>query len=169
METAYFSRLYAYTEWANRRMWEAGMPALSEAQFTQPAAPGDSSLLEQCVHVMGVEYWWLHFLRTGELDFIDDAADYPDRAAVWARWQQVMRTNRAFVEGLTPADLQRKVHPEFWPEEEQPIFLWEALVQVANHSTDHRAHIMVELDMLGAPTVEQDFLTFILEEQLQGR
>ncbi len=43
------------------------------------------------------------------------------------------------------------------------IKVWEALVQVANHSTDHRAQIMAGLHRLGAPTMGQDFLDYLFE------
>ncbi|PJF26553.1 MAG: hypothetical protein CUN52_15675 [Phototrophicales bacterium] len=42
----------------------------------------------------------------------------------------------------------------------------DALVQVANHSTDHRAQTLAGLHQLGATTVEQDYLFYLWEKEL---
>ncbi|NDJ75429.1 MAG: hypothetical protein GYB65_04145, partial [Chloroflexi bacterium] len=79
-----------------------------------------------------------------------------------ARWDAVEREVRAYIDALTSEELQRPVKPSFWDPDERPIMVREALVQVANHSTDHRAQIMAMLHtQFGAPTVEQDFLSYL--------
>jgi uncharacterized damage-inducible protein DinB len=43
-----------------------------------------------------------------------------------------------------------------------PILLWQVLLHVANHGTDHRAHILVLLEELGVKTFGQDYAYFIM-------
>jgi uncharacterized damage-inducible protein DinB len=169
MDATSFRDLYAYTFWADRQMW-ACVEQVSDAQFTQDLAYSRGALREQCMHIMGVEFWWPHFLRTGELRFLDEA-DYPTRAAIRARWDEIERDVTAYVTALTSHELERDVRPDVWDAEDAPIKLWQALLQVANHSTDHRAQVLAGLKTLGAPTFEQDYLNYIfaLRDAASGR
>lgn len=161
MAPEFFRELYDYNFWADRRVWTC-IEALSEARFKQKTDYAHGALRDQALHTMGVEYWWLHFLATGELDFIDPEA-YPTRASLRARWDEVERQVRAYLAGLTDAELEREVRPEFWDEGGRPIRVRQALFQVANHSTDHRAQMLAVIHRLGGETVGQDFLDYLFE------
>ncbi len=165
MSPEFFQEIYAYNFWANRRMWSC-IEQLSDEQFTQDSAYAHGSLRAQCIHSMGVEWWWLHFLATGELAFLN-GDDYPTRAAVHRQWELVESDVQAYVHTLTPAELERAVRPEFWKEGRKPIRVCDALFQVANHSTDHRAQILAVIHNLGGPTIEQDYLDYVFEKQSQ--
>jgi uncharacterized damage-inducible protein DinB len=133
--------------------------SLTEEQFKQELDYSIGAIYIQCVHTMAVESWWFHFLRTGELRFIE-LEETPDRPAIRTRWDAVERDVMDYIEALTPEELERDVRPDFWDADDPPIKVWEAMVQVANHSTDHRAQTLAGLHRLGAPTVQQDFLQF---------
>lgn len=162
MNKDYFVELYDYTDWANRRMWNCVMK-LSQADFEKHLTFSIGSIHNQCTHTMGVEYWWLGFLRTGEIAFLSDAEviQYKNREALRQRWDKVTETNKAYVASLTDDELKRLVKPPFWDEDEPSISITQALMQVANHSTDHRAQIMAMLHTLGGEGVGQDFLTYL--------
>jgi len=162
MNRDHFVELYDYTDWANRRVWNCVMQ-LSQEDFEKHLTFSIGAIHIQCAHTMGVEYWWLGFLRTGELNFITDEEleQYKDRELLRKRWNEVTETNKAYVASLTDAELQRLVKPSFWDENEQPISVAQALTQVANHSTDHRAQIMAMLHVLGGEGVGQDFLEYL--------
>ncbi|MBC8160894.1 MAG: DinB family protein [Roseiflexaceae bacterium] len=164
MDTAYFCDLYRYTYWANRKVW-ACVEQLNDEQFTQELDYSIGALRNQCIHTMGVESWWITFLATGTLQFLS-FDDYPTRASVRAKWDEIERYVLGYLDSLTPDQLQREVHPDFW-EDDPPIKLWQALLQVANHSTDHRAQILAGLHRLGGPTVGQDYLDYLDEQQKQ--
>jgi uncharacterized damage-inducible protein DinB len=163
MDPAIFRDLYAYNFWAHRQVWPC-IEQLSEEQFTQDAGYSVGALRDQCVHVMAVESWWFHFLRTGELRFLEEE-DYPTRQAIRAKWDDVEQAVHSYLATLTEDELQRAVRPEVWDEGQQPITVWQAMLQVANHSTDHRAQILAGLRQLGAPTVEQDYLNYLFAQQ----
>jgi uncharacterized damage-inducible protein DinB len=158
MTKDYFRELYQYNYWAHRQVWRC-IESLTEVQFNQPLDYSIGAIHLQCVHTMAVESWWFHFLRTGELRFIE-LEEAPDRPAIRARWDAVERDVMDYIESLTPEELERDVRPDFWDAGDPPIKVWEAMVQVANHSTDHRAQTLAGLHRLGAPTVQQDFLQF---------
>lgn len=163
MDKDYLIRLFDYNFWAHRRVWDCVMQ-LTDEQFKHERDYSIGSIYIHCLHTMAVEHWWFHFMKTGELDFFEPE-DYPHRIAIRARWDTVEADIRAYLEALTPAELEREVRPPFWEDGRQPIKVWEAIFQVLNHSTDHRAQILAELHTLGAPTVGQDFLDYLFAKQ----
>jgi len=161
MDKAYFVDLYRYNFWANRQVWKCAM-ALTDGQFDQPQDYSVGSVHDQLVHVLSVEYWWFFFLKERRLQFLEQVDDLRDRDAIRARWDAVEQYNLAYLETLTPAELERDVRPPFW-ENRKPVKVWNALIQVANHSTDHRAQTLAHLHTLGVETVGQDYLDYILD------
>lgn len=160
MTPTYFQELYDYNFWNNQRLRES-VSALSAEQITQPNSYSRGPILNQCFHVMGVEWWWTHFLRTGELAFLD-ADDFPTWESVDEKWVEIEAYVRSYLAELTAADLQRMVKPDFWDDDE-PVAVYQALTQVAFHSADHRSQILTQVHLLGGGTFEQDFLIYLDE------
>jgi len=161
MDKAAFVNLYDYVFWADRRFMDC-VDALTEEQFRQHIDFSQGAISEHLVHLLGVEYWWIHFLRTGELDFFQEEVYSWSREQLREKQAEVEREIRAYLDTLTPEELQRRVKPDFWDEDEEPIAVWQALLQIANHSTDHRAQAMAIMHtQFGAPTFGQDYLSFL--------
>lgn len=161
MDKAYFQELYDYNYWGHHQVWQCLMQ-LSEAQFRQVLAYSIGSLYTHCVHVISVEYWWFRFLKEGDLVFIDDDP-LKTRRDIRAKWNEVEAYVRAYLDTLDEAELKREVLPPFW-EDKQPVRVWQAILQVANHGTDHRSQMLAGLHKLGGPTIEQDYLNYIFEK-----
>jgi uncharacterized damage-inducible protein DinB len=153
-----FTGLYAYNEWANHRVW-ACIEALNEARFDQHLDYSIGSIHNQINHLMSVETWWFIFLQTGQLRFVSEE-DVRTRATIRARWDETESLIRTYTASLTDEELLREVRPDFWNDDQPPVRVYEALFQVLNHSTDHRAQILAGLNRLGAPTTPQDYLFF---------
>ncbi len=153
-------KLYEYDFWANAHLRQC-ISGLSDEQLNQAPPNEEWSLRLHLIHLVGVESWWFHFLQTGVLAFLDFDATTP-LATILAEWDRVEAKMRAYLAALTPAELQRMVHPDFW-EEDPAAPVWGALFQVLNHSTDHRAQAMKYIKWLGGPTFEQDYLNFLDE------
>src|SRR5215203_6591491 len=94
MEPSDWQELYDYNFWANRRVWEFVM-ALDESHFDQPLGGDRRTLRTQCVHILAVEYWWLHFLETGVVEFLDEDA-LLTRADVRTAWDEVETKVRSY-------------------------------------------------------------------------
>ena len=158
----HFRELFAYNAWANRRVWSC-IERLSDDQFTQPLDYSVGSLRTQVLHTLGVQSWWVHFLRTGEVVFLDHDA-FPDRAAIRTRWDTEDRAVMALLDGLTDDDLAREVNPTHWQEKGRPPSrIDQALTQIINHSTDHRAQTLAGIHALGGETVAQDYIVYVWE------
>jgi uncharacterized damage-inducible protein DinB len=117
---------------------------------------------------MGVEFWWFRFLRTGNVEFLD-SDDYPTRAAVRARWDTIEQEVTRYLASVTPDDLTRLVKPAVWDADDPPVQAWQAMFQVANHSTDHRAQTLASIHLLGGSMVQQDYLDYIWDQVDQQR
>jgi len=163
MDKTYFMDLYDYNFWADRKLFDCVM-ALTEEQYRQEIDFSSGPIAIHVLHTMGVEHWWIHFLKTGELDFFEDDLRLP-REEVRQKWDGVEREVRAYLETLTPEELERLVKPPFWEAHREPVKVWQALLQVANHSTDHRSQAMAMMHTkFGAPTFEQDYLEYLQEK-----
>ena len=163
MEPSVWQELFDYNFWANRRVWES-VVAVDAALFDKPLSEDRPSLMGQCVHILSVESWWLHFLETGVVVFVDDE-QFHSQEEVRAVWDQVEQNVRAYLARMTPADLTRTVRPTFW-KDPWSVQAWQGLMQVLNHSTDHRAQLLDAVRELGGPTDEQDYLSYLHERAM---
>jgi uncharacterized damage-inducible protein DinB len=158
MVVTHFQDMFAYNFWMHRQVWSC-IEQLTDEQFESDLDYSIGSLKEQCIHTMGVEYWWFHFLTTGELDFLE-VEKLTDRAAIRSCWDGVEAQVTAYLAELKPEGLAQPVKPPFWEAHHAPVLVTQALFQIANHSTDHRAQILAGLYRLGGPTIEQDYLEY---------
>ena len=47
------------------------------------------------------------------------------------------------------------------PEEDRDLIVWQVLLHVANHATDHRAQLLRVLHDLGVETTYQDYIFYV--------
>ena len=157
----HYVNMFRYNIDANQRVWECAM-TLSDELYFKKLDYSQGAIFSQLIHTMGVEYWWLHFLRTGEIEFIEELDAFEDRAYFRAEWNRINAVNLAYLEQVTPEQLDKDVKPPFWATNEGPVKCWQGIMQVLFHSMDHRAQTLAGLHGLGAPTVEQDYLYYLL-------
>jgi uncharacterized damage-inducible protein DinB len=163
MNAAYFRRLFDYNYWAHRRVWKCVM-ALTDEQFTRPSDYSIGSVHAQVVHTMGAEWLWLTRARGNPVPRIPPPEDYPTREAIRVRWDEIEREWRAYVEALTDVDLTRNIeYVSVSGNMRRVSFLPDALIQILNHSTDHRAQTLALIHQLGGETVEQDLIFYAWE------
>jgi uncharacterized damage-inducible protein DinB len=49
------------------------------------------------------------------------------------------------------------------PGEDENIILWQVLLHIVNHGTDHRAQLLRILHDLGVKTVSQDYIFYVYD------
>jgi len=49
------------------------------------------------------------------------------------------------------------------PEEDKDLMVWQVLLHVVNHGTDHRAQILRVLNDLGVKTTSQDYIFYVYD------
>ena len=87
--------LYEYNFWANRQLRQC-ISQMSDEQLDRIPPHEEWSLRMHLGHLVGVESWWFHFLRTGELVYLDFVLKTPDAEPTRAPrfWRHGMRQKR---------------------------------------------------------------------------
>ena len=162
MNREYFSDLYQYNDWANRQVWEC-VSAVSDDDYFKDNSFSVGSIFTQLRHTLAVEDWWLNYLQTGEVVFqsADLREQLRDRTFLRQHWDDINNRNLAYIGTLTNDEFQRQVKVSWWDDDYPPITVAQALTQVTNHSTDHRAQTMAVLHTYGYTGVGQDVLMYL--------
>lgn len=162
MNRDYFVELYRYNDWANYLVWNCALKTTDEDYFKHNTF-SIGSVFVQLRHTLEVEKWWINFLATGDLVFLDEEERecLKDRQQLRQLWDDVYEDNLTYIQSLTDDELDRKVKPSFWDGNQSAVTVSQALAQVANHSTDHRAQTMAVLHMLGYEGAGQDILMYL--------
>jgi uncharacterized damage-inducible protein DinB len=166
MNVEMIQQLYAYNYDLHRKMWKSVMQ-LSDDQFVADSGYSLGSVRNHLVHVMSVDERW--FARVREIDLPPPLqyTDFVDRMAVRAKWDTVEADILAFIKtDLTDEMLTRTLHYETRRLGPRSNRIWQILVHVVNHGTDHRAQILQLLYQHGAMTLEQDFMIYLWDEDL---
>ena len=116
------------------------------------------SIRDQIVHLMSVDDIWFSGLRGLEIPAWPDPADFDDRTVLRARWDSIEQTMRDYLAKLQDETLLEKPFAEG---EDKDLIVWQVLLQVVNHGTDHRAQILRLLNDLGLKTVSQDYIFYV--------
>ena len=159
-----FRHFYNYHFAENRKVWE-GLASLAFEQFTQPVDYSRGSVREQVVHLLDAEDMWFGELRGVQpLEPLPETTEVDDRESIRAHWDQVEQNIRAYL-----ADLQDDMlftQPITEPEDDKNLFVWQVLLHVANHATDHRAQLLRALHDLGVDTKYQDYIFYVYENPM---
>lgn len=161
MNAKAFRHFYDYHFAENRKIWDAYITPLSYEQFTQHVAYSHGSLRDQIVHLMSVDEAWFSELEGVEPSEPLPAADFDDREVIRAHWNKVEQSMRAYLAELRDDMLFEKPIKE--PEEDKDLIVWQVLLHVVNHGTDHRAQLLRFLNDLEVKTTAQDYIFYVYD------
>lgn len=150
-----FRHVYAYHFAENRGLWDSCVAYLSDEQFARSLDYSQGSVREQIFHLIGVDDVWFSDLRGVEIVGLDPAGG-PDRARIRTYWDKVEADMQAYL-ALLRDDM---LFTQPLEGEDAGLFLWQVLLHVVNHGTDHRAQLLRLLHDLGAETTSQDYVFF---------
>jgi len=156
-----FRYFYGYHFAENRKIWDRYVSQLSHEQFTQPAGYSHGSVRDQIVHLMDVDEIWFCELRGVEPSEPLPPADFDDRDVIRARWDSIEQSMRDYLAELRDDMLFDKPIKE--PDEDRNLIVWQVLLHVVNHGTDHRAQILRLLNDLGVETTSQDYIFYVYD------
>jgi uncharacterized damage-inducible protein DinB len=154
-----FRQFYDYHFTENRKIWDTAV-MLSQEQFTRPSDYSVGSVRDQIVHLMSCDDYWFSGLRGLEMPDMRDPTHYEDRALLRAHWDIIEQNMRAYL--ATLRDEMLFEHP-FPDGEDRALVLWQVLVHVVNHGTDHRAQLLRLLNDLTVKTGPQDYIFYIFD------
>ncbi len=161
MNANVFRQFYDYHFTENRKIWDSYITPLSYEQFTQPATYSHGSVRDQIVHLISVDDLWVSELRGVQPSEPPPPANLDDRKIIRAHWDNVESSMRDYLAELRDDMLFDKPIKE--PKEDQDLIVWQVLLHVVNHGTDHRAQLLRLLNDLGVKTTSQDFIFYVYE------
>ena len=156
-----FRHFYNYHFAENRNIWDRYVTSLSHEHFTQPVDYSHGSVRDQIVHLMSADDTWFSEPRGVEPTEPVRSADFDDRESIRAYWDNVEQDMRGYLAELRDDMLFTKPIEE--PEEDKDLIVWQVLLHVVNHGTDHHAQILRLLNDLGVETTFQDYIFYVYE------
>jgi uncharacterized damage-inducible protein DinB len=156
-----FRQFYEYHFSENRKIWDSYVTSLSYEKFIQDLGYSHGSVREQILHLMGVDEVWFNELQGIESSELQTSTNVDDRDIIRSHWDSIEKRMRNFLAELQDNDLFDR--PIIEPEEDKELMVWQVLLHVVNHGTDHRAQILRGLNDLGIKTTSQDFIFYLYE------
>src|SRR5574341_122405 len=153
-----FRYLYGYHFAENRKLWDEYVAPLSEEQFTKHSPYSHGSVRNQIVHLLNTDHAWFTSLQNGEFTEPLDPPSSNDRKLIRASWDRVEQMMRDYLADLH--DDMLFTRPILF-EEDKDLLMWQVLLHVVNHGTDHRAQLLRLLNDLGVKTTSQDYIFYV--------
>lgn len=155
-----FRHFYDYHFAENRKIWETFIKPLPQEKFVQHIDYSIGSVRNHVVHLMSVDDSWFGGLRG--VDFVDhlNPEEYSDKEVIRSYWDGVEQRMRDYLAKLNDDMLFSN---PFDDEEDKDLILWQVLLHVVNHGTDHRAQLLRLLHDLGVETAPQDYVFYIYD------
>ena len=155
-----FRHFYEYHFAENRKIWDSYITPLSHEQFTQDVDYSHGSVRNQILHLMSADDAWFSELRGVEIPEPLDPANFDDRQMIRAHWDNIEQNMRGYLAELRGDMLFDKPFPAG---EDQDLIVWQVLLHVVNHGTDHRAQLLRLLSDLGVKTAFQDYIFYVYD------
>jgi uncharacterized damage-inducible protein DinB len=163
MQKSDLQLLFAYNTWANRKILaaSAGVPI---DQFVSPIGYSWGSLQAILVHTLTAELVWRTRLQGKDATsaFLD-AKDFASPAALIEFWSVEAGLLDEYLASLEDADLQKTI--QYKTRRGQPMedCVWQVLLHVVNHGTQHRSEAAQILTSLGHSPGDIDLIVFLRE------
>lgn len=155
-----FRHFFEYHFAENRKIWDKCIVPLSIEQFIQNVDYSHGSIRNQIVHLMNVDDLWLRELRGMEFSEYFSPPNIDNRNMIRSHWDSVEKNMRAYLAILQDDTLFEKPITQ---EEDKDLIVWQVLLHVVNHGTDHRAQLLRILHDLGVKTESQDYIFFVYD------
>ena len=170
--------LYDYNEWADARIL-AACARVSPDQYAAPSScgTGRGGLRETMVHILD-NLWQQRITLLGfyQEPLANEAAydatelhedAFPTFAALRERWMIEQQEMRAYIDALTEKTLNSTIRYVI-PGAVRERVVWQILVDVIIHATQHRSEAAVLLTGYGQSPGDFDF-TMFLNERAKGK
>ncbi len=161
MENRIIAQMYEYGVWANKKLL-ATANALTTEQLHKPFTQFEFTILGSFVHLVSAEWRWYQSWIGAPMEERLTVNDLPTLNAVRAKWEPLWTERHAFIASLLPERLQQPLVRKLQGKE-QSIPLWQALVHVANHGTQHRSEIALMLTDLGHSPGDLDMVWYFMQ------
>lgn len=162
----YIKTIYDYNDWSNQRILNT-CEQLSQAQLDAPTQNGYASLRATLVHTMNGNWIWRSRWQGVSPKAPLDERDFPTLASIRLRWQEEEQQTRAFLATLTESTLASDLTYQNLKGITSTLPLWQTMIHVVNHGTQHRSEIAFMLTALEHSPGDLDMSLFLNQRKEQ--
>jgi uncharacterized damage-inducible protein DinB len=157
-----------YHYWARDRVLAAVEP-LSRDQYEKDLGNSFKSIRDTLAHLYGAEVVWYERWHGRAMRALP-ADGFADLLALKTAWHDHERKMRAFVDGLTDADVDRIIEYTLFSGAAGATPIGQMVQHVVNHASYHRGQVTTMLRQLGAqPAKMMDMIAYYREKGLELR
>ncbi len=156
-----FRHFYEYHFTENHKIWDSYIASLPYEKFLQDVGYSHGSVREQIVHLISVDEVWFSELQGIKPSEPLLSANFDDRENIRTHWDNIEKKMRNYLAELQDDSLFEKAIKE--PAEDKDLIVWQVLLHVVNHGTDHRAQLLKFLNDLGVKTESQDYIFYVYD------
>ena len=154
-----------YHYWARDRVLEAMAP-LTPEQYNKALGNSFTSIRDTATHVYAAEWAWYERWQGRSPTALLASDRFADVQALKDAWRDHERTMRAFVDGLTEADVSRVIEFRLMNGTAGASPIGQMVQHVVNHASYHRGQITTMLRQLGAaPPKSMDMIAYFRMKQ----
>jgi len=154
--------LYRYNQWANAKILNAASNVTSE-QFLATATFPHGGLRGTLVHTLFAEWIWRHRWEGTSPVVHWDPEDFPTFESLRSRWADEEKLLKIFVDNVTDERLNSYFFYTTTKGEPHERILWQVMVHVVNHGTQHRSEAAALLTDFGHSPGDIDLVYFLSE------
>jgi uncharacterized damage-inducible protein DinB len=159
--------LHDYADWADERLLEAAA-GLEPAQYLNLAGSlPHGSLHATLVHILAAEWIWRQRCLGNSPTCLPAPGEYAGLVELRPAWQAERKAMRSFLAACSEADLKAPVHYRTTRGQPCSTPLWQLLLHVANHGTQHRAEAAMLLTAAGHSPGDLDVIVHLREKEAE--
>jgi len=156
--------LYKYNQWTNAKILDTASNVTQE-QFLAPAPFPHGGLRGTLVHALFAEWIWRTRWEGTSPNHRIRPEDFPTFESLRARWAEEEKLLMAFVENLTDEKLNGTFSYKSTDGTPHKKILWQALVHVVNHGTQHKTEAAALLTDFGHSPGDIDLIYLVNDSE----
>src|SRR5689334_4268051 len=155
--------LWGFNTWATHKILDA-CQVLSDEEFNRNLGNSFNSVRATVVHLMGAEWVWLQRWLGDSPRSLLPQEEFPNLAAIEARWMTLAKQQQTFFLTLTDDRLAEKISYVNLRGQPAAYTLAHMIQHLVNHGTYHRGQVVTMLRQLGHPAPSTDLLLYVDED-----
>jgi uncharacterized damage-inducible protein DinB len=152
--------LYRYNQWANARIMARAADAAPD-QFLPPASFPHGGLRDTLIHLLSAEWIWRNRWEGTSPNRVLRPEEFPTFEALRGRWTEEEEQLMLFVDRITDEKLNSTFGYHNTSGKPFRRVLWQTMVHLVNHGTQHRAEAAAMLTDLGQSPGDLDLIYFL--------
>ena len=152
--------LYKYNQWTSKKILDAAAQVTPD-QFLMSASFPHGGLRSTLVHALFAEWIWHQRWEGISPTTRLKPEDFPTFESLRIRWAEEEKLLMAFVENVTDEQLNNKISYKATNGQPFEEILWQLMVHVINHGTQHKTEAAAMLTDFGQSPGDIDMILFL--------